>query len=169
MAGARDVTELAFRSFIRTFGLLRNNMEPYFARFGISATQWGVLRTLHRAAGEGLEGLRLRELGERIWVRPPSVTSLIDRLERSGLVTRHAETGDQRAKQVKLTLAGRQLVTRVLRHHPAQMHNMMSGLTPVEQRELHRLLERLAAHLAAPARSGTRNAAWPQPVEEDQR
>src|SRR5689334_12134790 len=121
-------TETAFRAFIRTAGLVRNRMRPYFAQFGISGAQWGILRALHRAEGEGCEGLRLTDLGRRLLVRPPSVTTLIDRLERMGLVLRTAAKGDQRTKQVKLTRAGRRLVAKVLKRHPSQICEILGCL-----------------------------------------
>src|SRR5437879_5541328 len=99
-------TENAFRELIRTFGLAERVMQPYFARFGISAAQWGVLRNLHRAEQEGLPGLRLTELSDRLLVRPPSVNGVVDRLERAGLVVRGGSPTDLRAKQISLTPAG---------------------------------------------------------------
>ena len=144
-----EISELAWRAFIRTTGLFRNRMDPYFAKFGISAAQWGVLRALQRAEAQGLERLRLTDLGQRLLVKPPSVTSLIDRLERSGLVARQAAHDDQRAKLLNLTPAGRQLVARVLEGHPGQVRAIMGGLTESEQHQLHHLMERLAAHLEA--------------------
>src|SRR2546421_2688471 len=95
--------ESAFREMIRVFGLLEQVMNPYFARFGISGAQWGVLRNLHRAEQEGLPGLRLTDLCEKLLIRPPSVTGVVDRLERAGLVRREGVPTDLRAKQVVLT------------------------------------------------------------------
>ena len=142
-----EISELAWRAFIRTTGLFRNRMEPYFAKFGISAAQWGVLRALQRAEAEGVERLRLTDLGRRLLVKPPSVTSIIDRLERNGLVARQAARDDQRAKLLNLTPAGRQLVARVLEKHPSQIRAILGGLTETEQHQLYHLMERLAAHL----------------------
>src|ERR1700738_5146999 len=88
-----------FRELIRLYGLLERQRIPYFARFGISAAQWGILRQLHRAEQEGLAGLRLTDLSERLLIRPPSVTGVVDRLERVGLVQRGAVSSDLRAKQ----------------------------------------------------------------------
>lgn len=144
-----DPAENAFRAFIRTSGLVRNRMDPYFARHGISAAQWGVLRALHRAEGEGLKGLQLNKLGQRLLVRPPSITSILDRLERVGLVLRQSDPDDQRAKLVVLTPSGHELLARVLVHHPTQIRSIMSCLNKSEQQEFHRLLDRLASHLEA--------------------
>src|SRR5437016_1502421 len=114
-------TEAAFRELIRILGLLERVMQPYFARFGISGSQWGVLRTLHRAEEDGREGLRLTDLSDRLLIRPPSVTGVVDRLERAGLVVRVGSPTDLRAKQVALTPQGRQLVERVLAVHGKQI------------------------------------------------
>src|SRR5438874_8826842 len=100
----------AFRELIRTFGLLERVMQPYFFKFGISGAQWGLLRNLHRSEREGEPAPRLTELSRRLLVRPPSVTGLVDRLERLGLVRRRAAEDDLRAKRVALTDEGRKLV-----------------------------------------------------------
>ena len=140
--------EAAFRSLLKTLGLLKRVMEPYFARFGISASQWGVLVTLHRSEQEeGRSALRLTDLGDRLIVRPPSVTGVVDRLQRMGLVARTASADDHRAKDVRLTPPGRELVRKVLEHHPEQVRSAFEGLSAPEQTELRRLLDGLSAHL----------------------
>jgi MarR family transcriptional regulator, 2-MHQ and catechol-resistance regulon repressor len=160
--------EAAFRAFARATALFRNIMDPYFARIGISGAQWGVLRTLYRAEGEGLEGLRLSELGQRLWVKPPSVTGLIDRLERLDLVTRQVAAGDLRAKIVRLTPGGRELLMRVLEKHPAQINAVMAGLTGEQHRTLKTLMDQMAAHLEEMGKPGGGNGAKkPLPKKEE--
>jgi DNA-binding MarR family transcriptional regulator len=140
-------TENVFRELIRTFGLAERVMQPYFARFGISGSQWGVLRNLYRTEQEGRPGLRLVELSNRLLVRPPSMTGVVDRLERAGLVVRHGLAMDLRAKHVGLTDAGRELVERILEVHDEQMQTILAGLSAPEQAELHRLLLLWQQHL----------------------
>ncbi|HEX5241807.1 MAG TPA: MarR family transcriptional regulator [Tepidisphaeraceae bacterium] len=139
--------EQSFRALIRAMGLLDRVMQPYFAKFGLSGAKWGTLRALHRAEQEGHQGLRMTELSERLLVRPPSVTGVIDRLERSGWVTRDAAPEDLRAKQVRLTSEGRKLVDRVVAVHSDQIAKVMAGLNQHEQFELYQLLGRLSEHL----------------------
>jgi DNA-binding MarR family transcriptional regulator len=133
-------------------------MQPYFAQFGISGSQWGVLRVLQRAEQAGQAGLRLIDLSERLLIRPPSVTGAVDRLERAGLVARHGSPTDLRAKHVALTERGRQLVERVLEVHPAQVEALMSVLTAEEQRRLHDMLTRLGQHLEGLPRTAADHA-----------
>ena len=137
----------AFRALIRSMGMLRRVMEPYFTRFGISGAQWGVLRTLHRGELQGRKDLRLTDLGERLLVRPPSVTRIVDRLQRMGLVRRSAAPADQRSKHVSLTPAGRRLLRRVLKEHGGQIGMVLEVLSPAEREHLRRLLDRVTAHL----------------------
>jgi DNA-binding MarR family transcriptional regulator len=124
-------------------------MQPYFAQFGISGSQWGVLRTLHRGEQENIAGLRLTDLSERLLIRPPSVTGVVDRLERAGLVVRDGSPADLRAKQVALTSRGRQLVERVLAIHGDQIEQVLGGLSKEEQGQLHRLLLQMGKYLEA--------------------
>jgi len=137
----------AFREFLRVFGLVERAMQPYFARFGISGSQWGVLRNLHRAENDGATGLRVSVLSERLLIRPASVTGVVDRLERAGLVAREGDPTDHRAKFVRLTKLGRQLVERVLAGHQRQIESVFGGLRMEEQVRLHGLLSRLSLHL----------------------
>ena len=149
------------RQLIRTFGLLERVMRPYFARFGISGSQWGALRNLQRAEEEGFSGLRLTELSERLLIKPASVTGLVARLERAGLVERFGSATDLRVTKVQLTDKGRELVERIMNVHPEKVAGLLAGLSGAEQKELSRLLVRwseileMNLHRAAePARVG---------------
>ena len=135
------------RELIRNFGLVERIMQPYFARFGISGSQWGILRNLHRAEEEGLRGLRLSELSQRLLIRPPSVTGLVDRLVRAGMVARDGSTADLRVKEVQLTRNGRRLVERILEGHQDHVDYLLAGLSDDDQRDLMRLLSKWRDHL----------------------
>src|SRR5260370_42186658 len=125
-------TENALRELIRTFGLAQRVMQPYFARFGISGSQWGVLRNLHRTEQEGQPALRLSELSTRLLVRPPSVTGVVDRLVRAGLVVRHESAADLRAKPVGLPDPAREPGLRILDGQDGQFPLVLLGLTAPE-------------------------------------
>jgi DNA-binding MarR family transcriptional regulator len=135
------------REFIRVQGLLERVMQAYFARFGISGSQWGLLRILHRAEQDGQSGLRLTDLSDRLLIRLPSVTGAVDRLERAGLVARDHAALDHRSKFVGLTKKGRQLIERILAVHEKQVTKVLGGLSWKEQAEFQRLLRLLGQHL----------------------
>jgi DNA-binding MarR family transcriptional regulator len=137
----------AYRALLRTIGLLKRAMVPYYARYGISASQWAVLLVLIDADGDEARGVRLTDLSDRLLIRPPSVTGAVDRLQRMGLVARKTSHADQRARIVNLTPSGRKLVERVKSGHASRVQRVLAALTLTQQRELQRLLNRLGDHL----------------------
>ena len=161
MAIAANSSEAAFRALLRTMGLIKRVMEPYLARHGLSGGQWGALRVLLRAEEEeGLSALRLVDLGRRLLIRPPSVTGVVGRLQRMSLVELTSSPTDHRAKDVRLTAAGRALVRRARRGHGERVEALMGGLASAEQADLCRLLDQLASHVARASPSGAR---WARP------
>jgi len=150
-SGAKSVrrrpAETVLRSLARSFGLVRRIMAPRLAGFGVSISQWAVLRTLKRAEDEGTAGLRLCDLGTRLLVQPPSVTGVVDRLKRLGLLTTSVSAADQRVREVRLTRQGRERVASILVGQPARLAQLLAGLTHVQQDELRRLLDLLTQHL----------------------
>jgi MarR family transcriptional regulator, 2-MHQ and catechol-resistance regulon repressor len=145
-SASRAAAESTFHALLRTFGLLRQVMGPYFARHRISGSQWGILRALQRAGAEGQPEVGVTELGQRLLIRPASVTGAVDRLERQGLVQRSASKEDRRVRRVRLTSQGRKLVARVLKGHAAQIESLFTGLTPRELDDLAASLQRLERH-----------------------
>ena len=105
------------------------------------------MRTLHRAEAEGRTELRLSELSERLLIRPPSVTTLIDRMERAALVSRVPSSIDLRVREIQLTTVGRELVLRVLSVHEDRLIAVLAGLAAADQVELSRLLSVWGGHL----------------------
>ena len=153
--------EPLLHAFLRTWGLLRQTQDPYFARFGISSSQWGILRVLQRAEARGDTELPLKVVSERLLVQPPSVTGVVDRLERRGFVKRSLSREDRRVRHLSLTKPGRDLMARVLAGHAARIQSLFAGLEPAEQETMLGLLTRLESHLrtlavAAPAAAAVR-------------
>jgi MarR family 2-MHQ and catechol resistance regulon transcriptional repressor len=146
-ANTTSPTDATFRTLVRTLGILRRVMQPFFASFGLSGAQWGVLRVVQRAEEEGRDGLRLTELGDRLLVRPPSVTGVVERLRRLGLISTRKLASDQRVRIIRLTPTGRQRVGRVLSAMGTQVEGVLGGLDDHERTDLQRLLEKLCLHL----------------------
>jgi DNA-binding MarR family transcriptional regulator len=148
----RGPPEIAYGGILRSFGLIQRVMRPYFLQFGLSQSQWAILRVLYRGEEEGrTEGLRLVELGQRLLVQPPSVTTLVRRLEKAGLVCLAAAPNDRRGVQLTLTAQGRELVQRILLVHRTQIRHVVGGLDDRELSLFCDLIERLNNHLAASA------------------
>ena len=83
--------------------------------------------------------LPLGKMGERLQVHPTSVTSIVRRLESSGLVVRRAHPEDGRAVLAEITDAGRTLVEKATR----DLVGADFGLGVLGDRELRGLSELL--------------------------
>lgn len=81
-------------------------------------------------------------IAERLLVTTASVTSLLDTLERRGLVTRSPDPDDRRKVLVALTSHGRRAVDELLPQMVALQTAMVAGLSEARRRQL---LESLAA------------------------
>lgn len=100
----------AYLSVVRTSSALMDMVEYLLKPYGISATQYNVLRIL-RGAGEG--GLCRNELRDRMLTRMPDMTRLLDRMEEAGLVTRSRERDDRRMVLTQITARGRELLSQL--------------------------------------------------------
>jgi DNA-binding MarR family transcriptional regulator len=143
---AEKSAEASFRALIRVSGLLDRVLQPYFGRFGISRSQWAVLRVLQRAEHSGSPSLRLVDLGERLLVRPPSVSGLVSRMEHLGYIKRIPSKNDLRSFEVRLTREGHHLLSWVLLNHESQIEKVMGVLDRRQQEQLLALLEQLSSH-----------------------
>jgi DNA-binding MarR family transcriptional regulator len=78
-------------------------LRPY----GLTGTQFNVLRILRGAGQQGLCG---REIGERMITKVPDVPRLLDRLEKAELITRERDPNDRRHVTARITAKGRQIL-----------------------------------------------------------
>ena len=76
-----------------------------------------------------------------------NLTTLVDRMERDGLVQRVNNENERRAKEIRLTQNGRELTPKVIGEYRPSLHQMMSRLAPEEQRMITDLLTRLKEKL----------------------
>jgi MarR family transcriptional regulator, organic hydroperoxide resistance regulator len=105
----------------------------------LTGPQLTVLKML-----EGVGDLSLSGLSERIRAQNSTVTGIIDRMEREGLVARIRSTEDRRVVHIRLTDKG----ARIARDIPVEpmeiFRNALEGLSAGETRDLLRILTKIA-------------------------
>lgn len=91
----------------------------------------------------------MQELARFLELDKSSVTGLVDRTERRGLVTRVPSATDRRAVLVRLTDQGRALISGAAGQFAADVSGMLDRLPPRDRAALARIVSRLlAAHAA---------------------
>lgn len=105
---------------------------------GLTETQLGVLEVLFH-----LGPMPQTQLCGKLLTSGSNLTTVLDNLERHGLVRRERSTEDRRVQTVHLTDAGSELIGRLFPAHAARVGEVMGALTAAEQRELGRLCKKL--------------------------
>jgi len=116
---------------------------PLLAELGLTYPQYVTMMAMWQ---EPARARTVGELGELVQMDSGTLTPLLKRLEREGLVTRERDSADERRVNVTLTDAGRALRDRAV--SVPRAIGTRFGMTLEEMRELKARLERLTATLS---------------------
>lgn len=125
-----------------TASLLKKKADVFFHQFGLTDVQFNVIMLLAYQSGSQ-EGLSQAQLSDMMLVNRANITSLVDRMEKAGLVTRTAEPGDRRYNIVKMTAKGKKVFAKVEPLYQRQVQEIMTSLKPAEQKKLAAMLEKI--------------------------
>ena len=98
----------------------------------------GVLLDLYRADGQ-----TITELGERVNLEKSTMTGLIDRMARAGLVTRESDPADRRVLRIWLTERGKKVQTGVAKVLAKSYQDLTRGIA---EKDVERV-EKVLAHI----------------------
>jgi MarR family 2-MHQ and catechol resistance regulon transcriptional repressor len=129
----------AFIKLNRSVSAVQGRILPTLQReFGLTESQFAVLEALFH-----LGPLQQGELCRKILRSGSNVTTVVDNLERDGLVRRERGEHDRRIQTVHITDTGRERLGRALPAHVTRIVSLMAALAPAEQTELARLCRKL--------------------------
>lgn len=104
----------------------------------LTYSQFAVLEVLYH-----LGSLTQGEVGSKILKSTSNITTVIDNLERDGLVRRERDAEDRRVIHIHLTETGSQKIEAVLPGHITALVEEFSVLSPSEQQTLGELCKKL--------------------------
>ncbi len=125
--------------------LLKGEFERRASGSRLTLQQWRVLAKLAKS-----DGMTQRALGLAVEASPMTVSDVLDRLEKEGLVRREADPADSRAKLVWITPEADPIVAEMRRVADEVYDAAMAGLGASDRRAVINGLERIAANLAGP-------------------
>ena len=120
-------------SVIRTSAMLVDAFERMLKPYGVTTTQYNVLRILR---GAEPDGLCRNDLRDRMLTRMPDVTRLLDRMEESGLIDRARETSDRRMVMTRITAKGRRVLDELEDAVGAEHQRAFAALNKEQMRTL---------------------------------
>ena len=83
------------------------------------------------------------ELAKLLWISRHSMTKIIDKLVREGLVIRYRIEEDRRAVIIKITSLGLEFIEEIISNHGLLWKDIINSLDESEQEELIRLLRKM--------------------------
>ena len=131
-----SVEEEALLNLMRTSDTLHRAFHQKTRKWGITSTQYNVLRILR---GAGPCGRTCGEIGERLIAREPDVTRLLERLEKAGLLARTRDTADRRVVVTRITAAGLKLLSEL----DKPMRELDGLLKPIGEKKIEKMLKLL--------------------------
>lgn len=142
------VAEAVERDLRAVRQLMRRPVDAMIAQGGLTGPQQAAMGALVKA-----DGLSLKELSKELGLAHSTVSGIVDRLEKRGMVERKTDSEDRRVSRIVPTRQVREFVREtmpVLERHP--LAAALAGATEAERRAvakgvgtLRRLLERAAA------------------------
>ena len=133
----------AMLNILRTNDQFQNRFGKFFREYGITASQYNVLRILR---GEG-KPMPCLEIAERMIQLVPAMTGLLDRLEAQALIQRERSTEDRRVIYVELSAKAIKLLAQMDEPVLGLHQRLIGHLSKAELKELSRLLEKARAPL----------------------
>jgi DNA-binding MarR family transcriptional regulator len=121
--------EEAHLNVARTQAVVQDAIERLLKPYGISGTQYNVLRILRGAKDAGLPRC---EVAGRMITRAPDVTRMMDRLVKQGLVVRTWGTENRRHSIAKVTPEGLAVLA-ALDPHVAELNAKVASQVGAEE------------------------------------
>lgn len=129
--------EEVYLSVIRTAAALERRFSQVLKPFGLTHTQYNVLRILRGAGGAGL---CRNEVGARLLREVPDVTRLLDRLKQMRLIRRQRSGTDRREVRSHITQKGLDVLAELDLHVRKAHRDHLAHVSPPRLRVLAELL-----------------------------
>ena len=113
--------------------------DKKLAEYELTNQQGRLLGAIFNGLRDG-KNLNRKYLEDVMELKGPSVTSLLNSLEKNGFILRLATKEDGRARQIIVTENGKQLVDEMEEVFEATEQKLLNGMTKTEKTELKRLL-----------------------------
>lgn len=140
MENKRDI-DTSLKLFVvlsRAYRSIGDLANKSIQRFGLNPTEFAVLELLFHK-GE----TPLQQIGGKILIASGSITYVVDKLEKKGLLARRQCSKDRRVTYATLTEDGMKFMNEIFPDHEQYVHEIQSSLSLEEKEQLVSLLKKL--------------------------
>ena len=146
-SGSKDVDRIV-EAILYLYTESRRVTKHMARTLGLTGPQVSALKIL-----EAVGDLSLTELSERMSARNSTITGIVDRMERDGLVVRERSQSDRRVVLIRATERGRELASGMPVTAMEIFSSALRSLSGADRRELRRILVLLADRVREEVRS----------------
>lgn len=128
----------------RAYRAILAHDEKDIKRHGLTLTEFAVLELLYHRGPQPLQ-----QIGEKILITSGSITYVVDKLEKRGLLYRQQHEKDRRISHAILTATGHSLLQEIFPQHQQALEQALAGLSDEEQQAAAELLKKLGRYAEA--------------------
>lgn len=136
-----EKTERALKLFIvlsRASKVILEEANKLIEKHHLNPTEFAVLELLYHKGEQPIQ-----KIGQKILLQSGSMTYVVDKLEKKGLLKRVFCEKDKRVTYASITDKGMELITSIFPEHQSNILSLMSGLSEDEQNDAIALLRKL--------------------------
>jgi DNA-binding MarR family transcriptional regulator len=137
-AAAQEPFLPLLRELVRTYQTFTHYDEEHIRQLGLTCPQFDVIATLGNTPG-----MTMGQLAEQTLVTKGTLTGIIDRLEKKGLVRREVPPENRRCFVIVLTEAGEQVFETAFPAHIAYLKARFGQLSEPEMETIRSTLQKL--------------------------
>jgi len=132
--------EALLNIYFTTAGM-KKRADGFFKALGLTDVQFNVMMLLAYQS-ENEDGLSQAQLSEMMLVNRANTTTLIDRMEKTGLVARTSDSADRRTNIIKMTAKGKKMFEKAEPLYAKLVVQTMASFSHAELKKLIAVLEK---------------------------
>lgn len=116
------------------WGQLSSHLDKVLSKVNLNIAKFNILMIIKHVGQE--KGLLQNEISSRLLVTASNITKLLDKLEIDSLITRNAKENDRRAKIIKITKKGSDLLDGIWQEYQDAIRKISPEISLVKKKEL---------------------------------
>lgn len=138
----KDHSLKAFVVLMKATRIIEDMLKKEISTYGINLSEFAVLEALYHK-GE----LTVQQICQKVLINSGSMTYVIDKLVKKGLLNRKTSAGDRRVYYIQLTNEGRTFMDDIFPKHEAFISDIFSSLSEEEQEQFITMMKKVGFSL----------------------
>ena len=138
----KDHSLKAFVVLMKATRIIEDGLKKDISTYGINLSEFAVLEALYHK-GE----LTVQQICQKVLINSGSMTYVIDKLVKKGLLNRKTSAGDRRVYYIQLTNEGRTFMDDIFPKHEAFISDIFSSLSEEEQEQFITMMKKVGFSL----------------------